>query len=175
MFQVIVDQLLELPAGVVEVCVSDNGSSDGTHEVLARHGERLGARLVQRRNPANLGLAENVFRVVELAAGEYCWFVSSDDLVAPGGIASVLSVLSDHAGVSGACLNFRYVDDGLVDVAGAPFPPEMFPAQEGVTRFSGVEEIARGPAYLWLRSPPTSSTASAGWRRSIASGRAVSR
>lgn len=111
----VLDRLLEniegqLASGVreyVEVCVSDNGSRDQTTTVLSRHRGRLSAPLVTHRFERNDGFTPNLLKVVDIARGDFCWLIGSDDLIAPGGIAEVLALLDAHPGVAGVTLN-RY-------------------------------------------------------------------
>ena len=51
--------------GEVEICVSDNGSGDGTPDVLAGWEKKL--PLVHSRNKTNLGFDINLIRAARLA------------------------------------------------------------------------------------------------------------
>jgi len=78
--------------GAVELVVSDNCSSDETPEVVSR-AQALGA-VRFHRNEQNVGAAANISRLCdELARGEFAWLLGDDDLVLPGGVERVLSVL----------------------------------------------------------------------------------
>jgi abequosyltransferase len=76
----------------VEVVVSDNASTDDTPAVVAALQARF-PRLVYSRSPENLGPDRNYLRSVELASGEYCWLMGSDDALAPGAVARMLNEL----------------------------------------------------------------------------------
>lgn len=111
----VLDRLLEniegqLVPGVrehLEVCVSDNGSRDGTTAVLARRMESLSAPLTTHRFERNDGFTPNLLKVMEIASGDFCWLIGSDDLIAPGGIVEVLALLDAHPEIAGLTLN-RY-------------------------------------------------------------------
>jgi len=90
--------------GVVEVCVSDNGSSDGTRELVQQRRADRPAVVVYDRFEENQGFAANLLRVIELAHGEFCWIFGSDDVVLPGGVQRVLALLERHPDVTGATL-----------------------------------------------------------------------
>ena len=113
------DRLLEsiarqwdgLPGGVVEVCISDNGSQDATQDVLARHAERFGDALVMSRFPDDRGFTANLLQAVALGQGGHCWLMGSDDEIEPGGVGTVLDILARHPDRSGLTLNRRNVDD----------------------------------------------------------------
>jgi abequosyltransferase len=77
----------------VEVCVSDNASTDDTESVVSEFQTDSRLRVIYRRNEQNLGADRNYLRVIELATGKYCWFLGSDDVIKPGAIAKILSEL----------------------------------------------------------------------------------
>jgi abequosyltransferase len=74
----------------VEIVVGDGASTDNTAEVVRsyqRHFPRLTYRNFGKKGGVDLDLA----KTVELARGEYCWLLSSDDVLKPGAIQRVLS------------------------------------------------------------------------------------
>jgi abequosyltransferase len=77
----------------VEVCVSDNASTDGTEPRVREFASRQGLQLVYHRNPENLGADRNFLKAVTIATGEYCWLMGSDDMLPPGLIGEVLARL----------------------------------------------------------------------------------
>lgn len=87
----IVNQLDGEMAADVEICISDNASTDGTEEMIRVWQEKCPVRIVYSRNKENQGADRNYMRVIELASGEYCWYFGSDDLVAEGGLRHMLS------------------------------------------------------------------------------------
>jgi glycosyltransferase involved in cell wall biosynthesis len=89
----------------VEICVSDNASTDGTEAVVDGYARRPGLAVVYHRNPRDLGAHANVLKVVELARGDHVWFLGSDDQLAPGAIARVASLLRDHPDLAGLSVN----------------------------------------------------------------------
>ncbi len=84
----------------VEVCVSDNGSTDGTREYLETVVAKgpLSARF--HFNKANEGFDWNCFRAAYLATGKYLWFFGDDDLIVEGkltGLVSFLKQITDES------------------------------------------------------------------------------
>ena len=76
----------------VEVVVSDNASTDNTCDVLALYAKKY-ANIKYSLSETNLGADLNYFRAVEMASGEYCWIIGSDDCLDAGAIKFVLNVL----------------------------------------------------------------------------------
>jgi abequosyltransferase len=147
------DQLLELLAAEpdreqIEVCVSDNASRDGTAEIIARHRARFGGRLRYHRNERDLGWGENLLGAVELARGDYCWLMGSDDAPAPGSISRLLELIGEHDGTSGIHLGHLRVTPDLQRM-GTPVAPESYPAERVTTRMQSAEEVALA-SYLTL-------------------------
>jgi len=83
--QSIVDQ----PNDAVEIVIVDGGSTDNTAEIV-RHFERQFPRLTYHRLGKKGGVDKDLARTVELARGEYCWLLSSDDVLKQGAIRKVL-------------------------------------------------------------------------------------
>jgi len=76
----------------IEVVVSDNGSTDGTREMVAELQEKY-QQLRYFRSETNLGYDRNLLRCVEMAAGDYVWLFGSDDLLKPGAAEAVRRAL----------------------------------------------------------------------------------
>lgn len=88
------------PAGMVEVLVCDNASTDGTAELIADL-QAAHPELRALKNPVNLGFDPNYLRCVDEARGEFIWVLGDDDVWVPGSVARVLCELDAGAD---ACL-----------------------------------------------------------------------
>lgn len=86
------DSIIAQATDEVEIVISDNASTDDT-EALVRDYQARFPRLRYHRNPENLGADRNFLKVVEIAQGEYGWLLGSDDALAEGAVATVLSRL----------------------------------------------------------------------------------
>lgn len=126
--------------------MSDNGSRDATQDVLGAHRATFGERLVTFRFEENRGFTPNLLKVVELASGDFCWLMGSDDEVEPGGLATVLAALEADPELSGLTLNRLNVDEehpGAVH----PDPPGILPSAEDTT-YTTAEQIFSELAVL---------------------------
>lgn len=125
----------------VEICVSDNASSDGTDTVMRAYAERPDLRVVYHRNPRDLGAHANVLRVFELAHGDYVWFLGSDDALAEGAVVTVLGLLAEHPGLAGLTVNRENFDLAMRPGAGDD-PPDLHPERSASPHdYGSFEEI----------------------------------
>lgn len=80
-----------------EVLVIDNCSTDGTWEVLNEYSGR-DSRVRCVRNKCNIGPVRNWLRGVQLAQGEHCHLLFSDDTVEPTFLAKTLPLFDSQTG-----------------------------------------------------------------------------
>lgn len=89
-----IDSILFQLESSVELVIVDNGSTDNTSEVIAQYLLRHpGIRYFRKQE--NNGSDRNFDDAVKFARGDFCWLMSDDDLICPGAIANVLSVLGE--------------------------------------------------------------------------------
>ncbi len=99
-----IDGILLQAAGTphsLQICISDNASEDGTEALAAEYSRRHPGVFVYGRNETNLGFLGNLLRVMELADGDFCWLMSSDDQLAAGGLERVQQALQKYPETSG--------------------------------------------------------------------------
>jgi abequosyltransferase len=87
----IVKQIDDSNKNIIEVVISDNASKDNTEEVIDSYRSKI-PNLVYFRWDENKGADRNFIKVVELASGEYCWLMGSDDVIEDGSINYVLNL-----------------------------------------------------------------------------------
>ena len=83
-----------------ELIVVENGSSDGTREVIEAFIEKTGDPRIQFHvNASPLGMAANWNRSLEFATGKYTKVICADDPLTPGCLAAQVEILEKNPGV----------------------------------------------------------------------------
>jgi glycosyltransferase involved in cell wall biosynthesis len=100
-----IDSALAQSYPSVEVIVVDDGSSDGTPELLRAYGDRI---VVRRQANAGYAAARNTG--MRLARGRYVAWLDSDDVFRPDMIALQASVLERHPDVVLVSTDFEAFD-----------------------------------------------------------------
>lgn len=80
----------------LELTVADNASTDDTSSIVERYRARLGAVRYFRWD-SNQGADRNYLKSVEIASGDYCWILGSDDAMAPDAIARLRAAIATRA------------------------------------------------------------------------------
>jgi GT2 family glycosyltransferase len=97
-----------------EVIVVDDGSTDGTNELLLAYGSRID--LICQ---ANGGKAKALNAGLRRAQGQYVWIVDDDDIVGPTALHDLLDVFSEDPRIDiayGRHLRFRQQTGGSVQL-----------------------------------------------------------
>lgn len=95
----------------VEICISDNGSTDDTPAVIARIvDENPNLRFALNRFPENQGFSVNMDATVRLATGEFVFLLGDDDIFVPGGVVDLLEVSSGLEEDALLMLNLKNAD-----------------------------------------------------------------
>jgi glycosyltransferase involved in cell wall biosynthesis len=114
-----IDSCLNQTWGNLEIIVVDDGSGDGTGDLLReRYGERI--RYLYQQN-AGPGIARN--SGIQAARGDYIKFCDSDDLLYPEHVTRCMAIMQG-AGENVAVVYTRY---RFVDDAGVPIPDKSDP------------------------------------------------
>jgi glycosyltransferase involved in cell wall biosynthesis len=116
----------------IEICVSDNGSNDGTQEILKKWGAML--PLALRRSEKNRGYDINALEVTKMASGKFLWHMGDDDLVVAGSVKRLVedirSIGDKNVGViylnaslrNKWVVNFNFDRFGIYPKDGIPAP-----------------------------------------------------
>jgi len=83
----------------VEICVSDNASEDNTEDLVIEYQRKSPIPIIYHKNEKNMGADYNFMKAVEIANGEYCWLLGSDDIIEEGGVDTILIEIENNPDV----------------------------------------------------------------------------
>lgn len=109
----------------VEICISDNCSSDETEAVVKNANLALPVKYC--KNKKNLGIPRNFLNVVDMAEGEFAWLIGDDDLLLPDAISRLCELIADHPGVDFFYVNSFHLNTEYLDLYPAPFDTANLP------------------------------------------------
>lgn len=92
-----------------ELVISDDGSTDGTHELISQIGD---VRIVLLSNNGPSGVVQNVENALKHSHGEYVFLSDQDDVWLPGKVSRIMSALEHCDLVVSDC----YVTDHFLTV-----------------------------------------------------------
>jgi len=92
-----IDSVLAQDYDDFELLIVDDGSTDGTEDIIARYKNHPKVRIY--RNDRNLGAGVAKNQTVRLARGEYFSFCDDDDLMMPGNLKTLSRFLDTHPDV----------------------------------------------------------------------------
>ena len=106
----------------IEVLIAEDPSDqDDTRAVVDTMRDRIPG-LRYWRNAERLKFDRNLLGLLARAQGEYCWLVSDDDVIEPGGVAAVIAGLRKHGPLTGVTVNRNNYDSSLtIPIYGRPF------------------------------------------------------
>lgn len=82
----------------VEVIVSDNGSIDGTKNILKNYTENLNYQYLI--NKKNLGPDKNFYNLIMAAKGEFLWILGDDEILKKNTILKIVNIILNEQDIS---------------------------------------------------------------------------
>ncbi|MDA9321671.1 glycosyltransferase [Gammaproteobacteria bacterium] len=111
-----------------EVCISDNGSTDKTRDVV-KNVETL-FDIKYHRNETNLGIPRNFLKVVSMAKGEFIWLLGDDDMLLPDTFDRLLPLIIDsEKDVDFFYLNSFHLHSSFIKSKSHPFDVRELPSK----------------------------------------------
>lgn len=114
------DSLLRQTFDDFELLISDNASTDRTHEICQEYAARDG-RVRYVRQVRNVGAGPNHNRVLELSQAPYFKWAAHDDLYAPTYLEECVRILDRDPAVV-----LAHADGPLIDAQGKPLSFDVF-------------------------------------------------
>ena len=109
----------------IEIIISDNNSPDNTAEIVNQFNDK---RIKYYKNENNIGSNANFYKLIELATGEFIFFLTDDDYLLPGSIEEIKDFIlnNNHLDAfksdlivynekSKTAFNYKYFDHNVVD------------------------------------------------------------
>jgi len=135
----------------VQICISDNCSTDNTRQVVIEAEKVL--PLKYKANQSNLGSARNMLEVVQMADGQFVWVLGDDDLLMPGATEKIILFIAKHRLVDYFYVNTNHLTTEYVHSFPQPFNLTNLPKK--MERFSSRTESGEIP-FLKLIDPKIS-------------------
>jgi glycosyltransferase involved in cell wall biosynthesis len=104
-----VDSVLAQEIIDLEVCIADDGSTDGTYDLLRRHYADEPRVRVETGPNGGIGHASN--RAITMARGQYIGQLDSDDCLRPGAVRRLMEYLDKNPKVACAYASCERVDE----------------------------------------------------------------
>ncbi len=102
----------------VEFIISDDGSSDGTADIIREYAKKYPDIITPILHPKNKGVAENAISALRRIRGQYVAWCDGDDCwTDPNKLQMQVDILNKHPDCSIVCtdVKFHYVDDEKPD------------------------------------------------------------
>ncbi|MGH2947286.1 MAG: glycosyltransferase [Solirubrobacteraceae bacterium] len=143
-----VDSALAQDHANVELVLSDDGSTDGTPDILREYAASERERVKLVASERNTGIAGAFNRALEAHTGEYIAWLGGDDVMLPGKLSRQVAVLQARPDVTGCCHDADVFDSESGRSYGRF--TEVYNGRRGV-RDGGVE-LLLDPEYMMLPS-----------------------
>ena len=154
------ESIIAQSSPVDEIIICDDGSTDGTPEIVAAVSALSAVPLVLHRNPRQLGIVGNFERAISLTRGDIVFLSDQDDLWYPTKVADMVREFDRREG-----LLLLHSDARLVNARGDPIGLTLFDGLE-VTRWERTQ-LHSGGAFGALVRRNLVTGATAAFRRAV--------
>jgi glycosyltransferase involved in cell wall biosynthesis len=80
----------------MEIVIGDDGSTDGTQQILAQYEKEYPGRFIFKMSPVNQGITKGHNSVQFACTGKYIAWLAGDDLMLPGKIRAQVEFMEKH-------------------------------------------------------------------------------
>ena len=95
----------------IVICEDVSREREQIATIAREYAERYPGTLRYFENETNFGYDGNIRRLVERATGEFCFFMGNDDLMCPGALSTVASLLERHENVGLVLKSYAWFDE----------------------------------------------------------------
>ena len=88
-----IDSIKSMIGYEIEICVSNNNSTDNTRQILAKWSNIY--QITINHNATNIGFSGNMKKLLEIASGKWICYVGDDDLLISENLIKQLRILSN--------------------------------------------------------------------------------
>ena len=120
----IVSEIQKMPEdqrGKIDLCISDNHSTDGTKDVVRKIMDQSPVHVTFNVNAKNLGPDVNFINSVSLSNSDYVWLLGSDDKITDGGLTFLYNFLDTHQELDLIFLNKETFKSDGVTLIDSPY------------------------------------------------------
>lgn len=144
-------QCVNVELSTVQICVSDNNSTDNTLEIVESFSQYLDIKY--HKNESNLGIPRNFLNVVSMAEAEFIWLVGDDDILLPDAISRLIRLIEYHPSVDFFYVNSFLLESEYLSSYPSPFDTKNLP--QNMVPFSKWDKEGELP-FLDLINPKIS-------------------
>lgn len=114
----VLNQLNDIDKCNIEILINDNASEDNVWKIANEYKKQLPTLFSIYKNEVNIGYDRNVDLIFKRARGVFVWTLADDDIVSPGAVKKILSVLNFHSNVNllfvGGTPNIHSQSEGVI-------------------------------------------------------------
>ena len=104
----VLSQIRDVPAGQVELAISDNASTDDTADLVERIiASHRDVPIRFERNEKNIGPDGNIYKAVRMGRGEFIYILSDDDVLMPGALKRLTGIVAELPDIDAVTLNIQ--------------------------------------------------------------------
>lgn len=133
----------------IEIVISDNCSTDNTHQVEADFKD---PRINYHRSKKTSGPIENWNKSVALSSGEFITFLTDDDVLMPKYVEKLVKIIDSNKEISLARCGHEYIDEKGRHLGNSRKFPELETAGEFIYNRIRGKEPSSLPGYMFRKN-----------------------
>ena len=107
-----IDSVLAQTYNNIEIIVTDDGSIDGTREIIQEYASQYPEKIKPVYSEKNTGIAANINRGLAVRTGEFIAWLGGDDIMLPEKIQKQVDLLIGRPDAVGCCHDAEVFESG---------------------------------------------------------------